>query len=271
MKKSIPLILVAFLIAMLSACGGGDTATDTPAPAPTPAATPGETPADTPADAPTASEALGSATIAGTISFKGESPTLRPIRMNADPGCAAKHDGPVASEALVLGEGNAMANVIVRVTEGLPARNWTPPATPVTLDQDGCKYSPHVIGLVQGQELKILNSDGLLHNVHALPKENKEFNMAMPATRTEAVKSFTTAEAPFKIKCDVHPWMGAFILVSEHPFFSVTGTDGAFAITGLPAGTFTIEAWHEVLGVQTATVTVSDGASGEANFSFSRG
>lgn len=268
MKKSIHLILVAFLIALLSACGGGDTATDTPES--TPAATPSEAPADTPADAPTASEALGSATIAGTISFEGEAPTLRPIRMNADPGCAAKHDGPVASEALVLGEGNAMANVIVRITEGLPARNWTPPATPVTLDQDGCKYSPHVIGLVEGQELKILNSDGLLHNVHALPKENKEFNMAMPATRTEAVKSFATAEAPFKIKCDVHPWMGAYILVSEHPYFSITGTDGSFAIEGLPAGTFTIEAWHEVLGIQTATVTVEDGASGETNFSFSR-
>ncbi len=265
------LIWTASLIALLAGCGGGETASDSPAPAATPADTQIEAPMETTHDAPVASEALGNATIAGTILFEGEAPTLRPIRMNADPGCAAKHDGPVASEALVLGEGNVMANVVVRITEGLPARTWTPPATPVTLDQDGCKYSPHVIGLVKGQELKILNSDGLLHNVHALPKQNKEFNMAMPAARQEAVKSFATAEAPFKIKCDVHPWMGAYILVSEHPYFSITGTDGTFAIEGLPAGTYTIEAWHEVLEIQTTTVTVEDGATGEANFIFSRG
>ena len=95
--------------------------------------------------------------------------------------------------------------------------------------------------------------------------------MAMPASRKEALKSFAVAEAPFKIKCDVHPWMGAFVFVSENPYFSITGEDGTFRIEGLPAGTFTIEAWHEVLDVQTMTITVEEGASGEANFSFSRG
>lgn len=211
----------------------------------------------------------GSAAIKGAVKYQGKVPTLQPIQMTADPGCVAKHKTAVQPEVLVLGTGNSLANVLVRIKSGLPARSWPVPAAPATFDQQGCTYKPHVLGVMAGQKLRILNSDGLLHNVHALPKVNKEFNLAMPATLKEKEHVFDKPEDPFRIKCDVHPWMGAFIAVLPHPFFSVTGTDGAFAIPGLPGGTYEVEAWHEKLGTQRQTVTVKDGETKTISFTFS--
>ena len=208
-------------------------------------------------------------TVSGTVKYVGSVPKLRPIQMDADPGCAAKHKGPVQSEVLVLGDGNTMGNVFVRVSGGLPDKQWPVPSEPVVMDQHGCRYEPHVMGIMVGQDFKILNSDGLLHNVHALPKVNKTFNMAMPANRKEAVEKFSKTEDMFKIKCDVHPWMNAYIAVLDHPFFSTTGPDGKFAIKDLPAGSYEIEAWHEKLGTQTAKVTVTADGSATADFEFS--
>ncbi len=217
--------------------------------------------------------ASGAATVAGgisgTVKYEGSVPNLRPVSMDADPGCAKKHSAPAKSEVLVLGDGNTLANVFVRVSEGVPAKSYPAPQQAVVLDQQGCRYTPHVMGIMVGQPLKILNSDGLLHNVHALPSVNQPFNQAMPASVTESVKTFTKEEAMFKIKCDVHPWMGAYVSVLSHPFFGVTGSDGAFKITGLPAGSYTLEAWHEKLGTRTAKVTISGDETQTANFSFS--
>ena len=210
-------------------------------------------------------------TIQGTVKYEGKVPNLRPIKMDADPGCLAKHSSPVKSEILVLGDGNTMANIFVQVKSGVPDKSYPVPSEPVVMDQKGCRYSPHVMGIMVGQELKILNSDGLLHNVHALPKVNKQFNMAMPATRTEASEKFTKLEGIFKIKCDVHPWMGAWIAVLDHPFFDVTGKDGKFKIEGLPPGTYEIEAWYEFtkrFPPQTTTVTISGDETKTADFTF---
>jgi plastocyanin len=201
--------------------------------------------------------AFAASSITGTVTFAGKAPNLKPLSMDADPACAKKHSGPVPNEMLVLGSGNTMGNIMVWVSKGLPAgKTWPAPKTPVVLDQKGCIYVPHVMGIMVGQPYRILNSDGVLHNVHALPKINKGFNRAMPPTLKEASASFDKPEDIFQIKCDVHPWMNAYVGVFTHPFFSVTGKEGKFNISGLDAGTYTITAWHERLGTQTATVTV---------------
>lgn len=213
--------------------------------------------------------ALAASSVTGTVTFDGKVPTLRPLAMDADPACAKKHSKPVLSEMLVLGSGNTMGNILVWVSKGLPAgKTWPAPKTPVVLDQKGCVYAPHVMGIMVGQAYRILNSDGILHNVHALPKINRGFNRPMPATVKEASAAFDKAEAVFQIKCDVHPWMSAYVGVFTHPFFAATGTDGKFTLAGLDPGTYEITAWHERLGTQTATVTVGANETKTQNFKF---
>lgn len=212
---------------------------------------------------------LAASTITGTVTYDGKVPTLRPLAMDADPVCAKKHSGPVQNEMLVLGKGNTMGNIMVWVSKGLPAgKTWPAPKTPVTLDQQGCLYKPHVMGIMVGQPYRILNSDGILHNIHTLPKVNPSFNKGMPATLKETTTSFGRPEAMFHIKCDVHPWMSAYIAVYTHPFFSVTGRDGRFSLAGLDPGTYEITAWHEKLGTRTATVTVGAADTKSQNFTF---
>jgi hypothetical protein len=212
----------------------------------------------------------GAANVTGTIVFAGTPPALKPLPMNAEPVCHQKHGGkPAPNEALVLGSGNTMANIMVWVSKGVPAgKTYPAPKTPVTLDQVGCTYTPHVMGIMVGQPYRILNSDGILHNIHTLPKINPAFNRGQPATVKEMTTSFPKPENMFQVKCDVHPWMSAYIGVFTHPFYSVTKTDGKFTISGLDAGTYEITAWHERLGTQSATVTVAGTETKTQNFKF---
>ena len=215
--------------------------------------------------------AFAASTITGTIVFDGKVPpsATKPLAMDADPACAKKHSKPVPGEMLSLGSGNTMGNIMVYVSKGVPGgKTYPAPKTPVTLDQKGCIYVPHVQGIMVGQAYRILNSDGVLHNVHSLPKVNPSFNKPMPPNVKETTTTFTKPEPIFQIKCDVHPWMQAYIGVFTHPFFSVTGTDGKFTISGLDPGTYEITAWHERLGVQTATVTVAANETKSQNFKF---
>ena len=209
--------------------------------------------------------------IQGKIIFDGKAPKMKPLRMDADPVCVANNEVAPKKEWLILGENNGIKNVLVFVKESPSGGSLEGDLNLIeknaVIDQKGCVYVPHVLGVMVGQKLDILNSDGTLHNIHALPKVNKEFNKAMPRSKKQMTVEFDKSEAPFKVKCDVHPWMGAFIGVFDHPYFAVTGDDGSYVISGLEPGDYVIEAWHEKLGSQTANVTVGDSA---ANFTFKK-
>ena len=206
--------------------------------------------------------------ITGTITFEGKAPKMRPLKLDADPICVVNNEIAPKKEWLILDENKGVKNVLVFVTEGLNI-DYSPPEEPVVIDQKGCIYSPHVLGIMAGQQLDILNNDGTLHNIHALPKVNKEFNKAQPRSKKKLSVKFEKPEAPFKVKCDVHPWMGAYIGVFDHPCFAVSGDDGTYIISDLKPGEYVIEAWHEKLGSQTANVTVSDSAAHQ-NFTFKK-
>lgn len=218
----------------------------------------------------TAGASAGS--ITGKVVYEGNVPQFKPVDTSGDPNCAAHFgDNPPVNEVLVLGEGNTLANILVRVTKGLPDKTWEAPKEPVVMTQAGCRYAPHVAVVQLGQPLKVLNPDGILHNVNCQPKVNKPANKAMPKNLTEIEFLFDQPEeTPFRFKCDVHPWMMAFCAVIPHPFFDVTEKDGVFTIENLEPGEYEIEAWHERLGTQKATVTVAADTAGEANFTFSK-
>ena len=206
--------------------------------------------------------------ITGTITFEGKAPKMKPLKVDADPICVANSETAPKKEWLILDENKGVKNMLVFITEGLNI-DYSPPEEPVVIDQKGCIYSPHVVGIMAGQQLDILNNDGTLHNIHALPKVNKEFNKAQPRSKKKLSVKFEKPEAPFKVKCDVHPWMGAYIGVFDHPCFSVSGDDGTYIISDLKPGEYVIEAWHEKLGSQTANVTVSDSAAHQ-DFTFKK-
>jgi plastocyanin len=213
--------------------------------------------------------AFAQSSITGTVTYKGAAPKLPPIAMDADPACAKMHGKPAPNEVLVLGSGNTMGNILVSVSKGLPAgKTYPAPKTAAVIDQKGCQYVPRVLGIQVGQPYRILNSDGIMHNVNAQAKVNRGFNRPMPGTLKEVTGTFDREEVLFQMKCDVHPWMTAHIAVFSHPFYSVTGTDGKFTISGLDPGTYVITAWHERLAPQTATVTVGAKEAKTQDFTF---
>lgn len=264
-------MMAAFLITFGAACGGGDEAPTTEAPAAdgtTDDAAAAPDAGGEPGNAAVEGMGDGAATVTGTVTYTGAVPQLRPVTMDADPQCAAMHDGPVPNQVLWLGDGNTLGNVFVKVASGHEDKQWEAPTEPAVIDQEGCIYKPHVMGVMAGQPLRFLNSDELLHNVHGLPEENREFNLGMPATVEQSDVRLEQPEPLFPVKCDVHPWMQSYVAVMSHPYFAVTDEDGRFEIDNLPAGTYELEAWHERLGTQTATVTVDDDGSATSDFSF---
>ena len=253
------LVLVGLaLVLVLAACGGGDDGGDGGNGNSEPAPDSGQA-VEQQEPAPVADS--NSASITGTVTFKGDAPEMAVLDMTADPVCEElNEENPKRRQVLVLGEEQRIANVLVQIKGNLPALESEVPDMIVEFEQRGCQYAPHVFALRVGQTLKILNPDGTLHNVHVFAKVNTEFNEAMPKFRTELEKVFDQAEpTPFALKCDVHPWMNAWAAVFDHPYFAVTGADGSFTIGNLPAGTYELEIWHERLPVQTVSVTVGVG------------
>jgi plastocyanin len=226
-------------------------------------------PAGAPAAAPAAAAApaTGGATVTGKVNFDGAAPQMAQIKMDADAYCKSEHKEPVYEQEVVVNPNKTLEWVLVYVKEGVTG-SYPAPTTPVTLDQHGCQYRPHVFGIQAGQPLNILNSDGTLHNIHALPKKNAEFNIGQPFKGMTTAKKFETPEVPLRFKCDVHKWMGAYTGVFNHPFFAVTNDQGAFEIKNLPPGNYVIEAWHEKYGTQTQNVTVSGSEAKTVDFTF---
>lgn len=199
-------------------------------------------------------------------------PPAAAVKMNDDPTCMAKHTTPVTEEKLVLDANKNLKYAFVSIKSGLPAgQALRPPAEPAIIDQNGCMFSPHVVGVMVGQGLKVLNSDGVLHNVHLMGKVNREVNKAMPAFTKKMVLPGTTFAKPetIPVKCDAHPWMAGYVVVTANPYFAVTAADGSFEIKDVPAGKYVVEVWHEYLGTKTQNVQVGDGVAA-ANFTLSK-
>ncbi len=204
--------------------------------------------------------------IAGTVSFNSPAPAPKRIQMDSDPACARTGQNAV-SEEIVVKDGK-LANVFVYVKSGLPENSFAPSGEEVVLDQVGCRYVPHLVGLRTNQTLKVLNSDATAHNVHPVPTKNREWNESQYPGSPPIVKKFALEEVVIPIKCNQHSWMKAYVGVLKHPFFSVTAQDGTFSIKGLPAGQYEVEAWHEKLGSKTIQFTVAAKAETRADFSF---
>ncbi|MBI3586182.1 MAG: carboxypeptidase regulatory-like domain-containing protein [Ignavibacteriales bacterium] len=205
--------------------------------------------------------------VTGKVSFDGKAPAAVKLKMNADPICMKGHPTDVYGEEVVVNKNGTLKNVLIYVKDGLGGKTFPAPNQKLVFDQIGCAYKPHVLGIQLGQELEVLNSDPTLHNVHSLSKMNTQFNQAMPIKGMKITKKFDKVET-FKVKCEVHTWMGAYIGVFSHPFYAVTGDDGSFTLKGVPAGDYTIEAWHEKYGVQTAKVKVDAAGKVTADFKF---
>ena len=203
--------------------------------------------------------------LTGTVRLDGVAPTNAPIKMNADPVCVRENASPQFQETYEV-KSDALANVFVYVKTGLGRYSYDPPTGSVQISQKGCRYHPHVFGIRVGQPLEIINDDPTLHNIHALPSNNQEFNVGQPIQGMKTTHIFLANEVMVPFKCDVHGWMNAYVGVLDHPYFFVTGEDGRFSLKGLPPGTYTIEAWHEKLGTATQSVTL--GAKETKNIAF---
>ena len=199
------------------------------------------------------------AVISAKAAFEGTAPVPEKVKMDADPKCKMLHPDGAVSNEVIVNSNATLKNVFVYVKEGLAGKTFETPKTSVLFDQVGCEYKPKVFGIQTNQTLEILNSDDTLHNVHSLPTAGSQaFNLGMPIKGMKLKKTFSKPEVMVKIKCEVHPWMRAYAGVLEHPYFGTTGEDGVAEIKDLPAGEYTLEAWHEKYGTQTQKITVTD-------------
>lgn len=260
MKAKEVLLAAGFTVALLSAgCGGGGEQ-------PSEAASGGEAPAAETAqvDPETAGK------IVGKVIFAGEAPAPQPVQMDADPYCAEQHPEGYTPEPMV-GEDGSLKNAVVYVDTGLENLSFPPPSEAAVLDQKGCWYEPFVVAVQAGQKLTIRNSDNTMHNVNTMQaKENKGFNVGQPQQGMEEVKTFDVKEVAIPVQCNVHPWMKGYIAVLPHPYFKVTGADGAFELDMLPPGNYTLKVWHE-LGQAQAQVTVEEKGTAEVELKVAGG
>ncbi len=248
------LAVPAAVVALTAACGNGDP--DQPGP-------PADAPQEMPFDVGTAGD------VQGMVLFEGEPPPSEPLDMASEPDCAAMYDEQPIREGVQVSDGH-LQNVFVYVKEGLEGMDFPIAQDEVVIDQEGCRYIPHVTGVMANQEFILRNSDGLLHNINATPQVNRPFNISQPVNM-DTRRSFAQPEVMIPLRCDVHGWMLAYVGVMDHPYHFVTDANGTFDLSELPPGEYVVEAWHSQLGTQEQTVTVETGEVAEITFTFDEG
>ena len=250
------LAIGAFALA-ITGCGGSKKEESAEAPAPAASAPAGKT-----VDAATAGE------VTGVVKLDGTPPKMKNISIAAEPACAKERTTPLTSEEVVTGDGGTLANVVVYIKSGLEGYSFPVPSEPVKFEQKGCQYHPHVVGLQVGQNVQVTNDDQTTHNIHPIPMDNREWNESQPPGAAPIEKSFAREEIAIPVKCNVHPWMKAYMAVLPNPYFQVTDKDGKFDLKNLPPGTYTIVAWHELYKTDPQTITIGPKESKSVNFTF---
>ena len=207
--------------------------------------------------------------LSGNVKYQGKIPKPKPLKMDADPVCGASHDGKTFSESFIVDDEMNLKNVLIWFKD--INYNGDTDKTSAVINQKGCVYDPHVLGVMKDQKVIIKNSDPTLHNIHSMAEKNEQFNFAMPSVVKEKETSFTTVEDPFYIKCDVHPWMKSWVLVQDHPFFAVTDENGNYNIDNIPPGTYEVIAWQEKFKMKRSilkTVEIKDSIGTTQDFVF---
>lgn len=252
------LLTLSCTIAILTGCSG----TTTKEPQPQTAAKPPAAPSYFKVDPGTAG------VLGGTIRYTGPRPARKRIDMSGDPACVEAHHGKAYDESIVENPNHTLANVFVYIKSGLEGKTFETPATPVTIDQQGCWFHPRVLGIQTGQTLRVTNSDPVTHNIHPLAEINREWNHSQGQGDAPLARRFVKPEVMIRVKCNIHSWMHAFIGVLDHPYFAVTGTDGKFEIANVPPGDYVLAAWQEELGTEEQKVSVTPSGKIESNFTF---
>jgi plastocyanin len=251
-------LLTVMLISAFAVSGCSHSATESSAPTAT-------------VDPATAGSISGTVTLDGAPPYASGTASLegpKPIDMSAAPACVQANPQPVFPQTIVTGEKGALANVVVYVKDGLANYRYSTPTDTAVLQQKNCMYSPHVVALMTGQPFEVQNNDPTMHNVHPMPKHNRQWSNSQPSGSAALHETFTHAEFAMPVLCNVHPWMRSTVFVFDHPYFAVTPPAGNFTLANLPPGTYTIEAWHETLGTQDQTVTIGPHESKTISFAF---
>jgi plastocyanin len=244
------------IVALATGCSG-KAKTDQPA-----------TPVSQPAPSYFHVDVATAGSVSGSIHYTGKKPARKLIDMSDDPACVEAHHQKAYDESLMVNPKGDLGNAFVYISKGLEGKNFEVPSTPVTIDQRGCWFRPRVMGIQVGQELQVVNSDPVTHNIHPMAMVNREWNHSQGPGDPPLSRKFTKPEIMIPVKCNIHSWMHAFIGVLDHPYFAVSKDDGSFEIKNLPPGTYTLSVWQDGLDTQEQQVTIGSNSEAEANFTF---
>jgi plastocyanin len=206
--------------------------------------------------------------VSGRVRFEGQRPAMRTISMEAEEACAKMQAEPVEDGAARISAEGGVANVFVYVKRGLEGKSYAPPTETVVIEQKGCQFGPRVVGVRKMQTIAVKNLDPVTHNIHPMPKNNRDWNQSQAPGAEDLKRRFGFPEVMIPVKCNVHAWMRAYIAVMEHPFFAVTNEQGEFRLKDVPPGEYEIAAWHEQFGEKTQKVRVEAGGAVELPLSF---